>query len=66
MFQEDNGSLLKKFKFYKNLLKRKSLMKRNSISMANGALNIGNLINSNDQVIAGNIQNKIFSEREFA
>ena len=51
MFQEDNGSLLKKFKFYKNLLKRKSLMKRNSISMTNGALNIVNLINTNDQVI---------------
>ena len=65
MFQEDNGSLLKKFKFYKNLLKRKSLMKRNSISMTNGALNIGNLINNNDHVIGRNIHNKIFSELEF-
>ena len=32
MFLEDNGKILKKFKFYKNLLKRKNVMrKRNSI-----------------------------------
>lgn len=28
MFLEDNGRLIKKMKFYKNLLKRKNLMKK--------------------------------------
>lgn len=28
MFLEDNGKLVKKMKFYKNLLKRKNLMKK--------------------------------------
>ena len=44
MFQEDNNALLKKFKFYKNLLKRKSLMKRNSISYNNFNNNVNNAI----------------------
>lgn len=36
MFLEDNGKILKKFKFYKNLLKRKNIMKkRNSIAEGN-------------------------------
>jgi hypothetical protein len=44
-------------------------MKRNSISMANGALIHGHLLNSHDHdhIIGGNVlHNKTPSEREFA
>ncbi len=42
-------------------------MKRNSISMANGALSHVHLFNSHDHIIGGNVlHNKTPSEREFA